>query len=1050
MNEFIERLGWVLLHSLWQFALVTCVTWSASRAMRRTSATARYAALAAALAVMVAVPLATWMWLPVPAVNDLQGIVDTEAIDSERVSIDMARRKAAADRLGKTQSSPEELTLIAGGDIPHTIAEPPATIVTEISGLDQAALSWSERLIDSLRPWLTWIVAAWCIGVVVCCLRPLLGLHTLWRLRRVGVLPVSDDLLATLSRVSERLGLRRAVRVLQSTLAQVPVVVGYVRPVILLPVSLMTSLPAEQLEAIMAHELAHVRRHDFVVNLLQTLVESLFFYHPAVWWLSHQVRVEREHCCDDLVVELLSNRIEYGRALLAIEELRGHSNVLALGAADGSLLSRIRRIVSLGADHAANERWPAVFIGLAIIGAMCVLSMTWSLAAKDDEKSEPPPAIAESAPKSNPERFVAELPNGARVEFVGLAPMEEEPTPWWKPNGAPLNEVPKHGKTALKPAVPTERRGLVRIYGATDRRDVIVNYAGVRMDFGRTEEPGAVLCDVRTFPIGKLKTGRVEVGLATEPMSPVRVLDASGAKVPIAADAPADHIAEDIEVEIVVGAKSSNPKTGDDARQRTWITFESPVPGNRQIELDLKLIDKDGIAHEKESMFGVDSDALRRKSTYCFNVLPGRVARFEYRMRLYRHWVTFDNVSLNLGEMTDVTVKIESPPKPKKYAAELPNGLRLELCGVLDGNVTTPTAWQPDGTKIDVPKAWPELLRTRGEDPSHGFVFRAKGLAKGQSLIWGKPGRWTTPLFGESVPEYVGISTSVADEDSLKIRVGITDVWGPWQRVEPSGEIKERAKVPDGHRSVYDRIKSTRVFGSDTGTLKTGFVLEGIVETDDQAEYEVVAVNPQGFRHKRRGVGIWNGSQIPYFEESIKQIDHFEFRLQPYRHWVTFENVSLHAGKPTDVKIKVESLPEPPPPGAKAAVRVMTPNVGPGDWPQWGGTIHRNHVAFGQTVPTNWDIKSGENVKWSVPLGSQTYSSPVVANGKVFIGTNNAHGYVKEHPAKEDVSCLLAFEEATGKFLWQASSEKLPAGRAEDWPLVGICSSAYCEGSRVW
>ena len=168
--------------------------------------------------------------------------------------------------------------------------------------------------------------------------------------------------------MSERLRIRRAVRVLQSTVAQVPLVVGYLRPVILLPVSFLTHLPTEQLEAILAHELAHVRRHDFVVNLLQTMVETLFFYHPAVWWLSSRIRIEREHCCDDLVVTVLENHAEYGRALVAVEELRGQTSVLTLAASDGSLLSRIRRIA--GVQPAGNLS--SVF-SLYGAGLLCLL-----------------------------------------------------------------------------------------------------------------------------------------------------------------------------------------------------------------------------------------------------------------------------------------------------------------------------------------------------------------------------------------------------------------------------------------------------------------------------------------------------------------------------------------------------------------------------------------------------------------------------------------------------------------------------------------------------
>src|SRR5207244_3461916 len=128
------------------------------------------------------------------------------------------------------------------------------------------------------------------------------------------------------------------------TLVQTAVVVGYFRPVILLPVSVVTGLTAAQLEAILAHELAHVRRHDYLVNLLQTLGETVFFYHPAVWWLSSPIRSERENCCDDIAAAVLGNAVEYGRALLALEEHRGVETALTVGARGGSLLARVRRL----------------------------------------------------------------------------------------------------------------------------------------------------------------------------------------------------------------------------------------------------------------------------------------------------------------------------------------------------------------------------------------------------------------------------------------------------------------------------------------------------------------------------------------------------------------------------------------------------------------------------------------------------------------------------------------------------------------------------------
>ena len=120
------------------------------------------------------------------------------------------------------------------------------------------------------------------------------------------------------------------------------------------------------------------------------------------------------------------------------------------------------------------------------------------------------------------------------------------------------------------------------------------------------------------------------------------------------------------------------------------------------------------------------------------------------------------------------------------------------------------------------------------------------------------------------------------------------------------------------------------------------------------------------------------------------------------------------------------------------------------DWPQWGGSPHRNNTPPGVGIPTKWDLTTGDNVLWAMPLGSQTYGNPVVANGKVFVGTNNHHGYLKRYPQKFDLGCLIAFEEKTGKFLWQASSPKLPSGRVNDWPLMGICSTVFCDDTRLW
>jgi outer membrane protein assembly factor BamB len=137
-------------------------------------------------------------------------------------------------------------------------------------------------------------------------------------------------------------------------------------------------------------------------------------------------------------------------------------------------------------------------------------------------------------------------------------------------------------------------------------------------------------------------------------------------------------------------------------------------------------------------------------------------------------------------------------------------------------------------------------------------------------------------------------------------------------------------------------------------------------------------------------------------------------------------------------------------PTAETLKVIAQMKVKPGDWPQWGGSYYRNNVPQGKGIATDWNVEDGTNIKWSARLGSETYGNPVIANGKVYVGTNNGSGYLKRYPARVDLGCLLCFDEATGEFLWQHSSEKLPTGRVHDWPNQGICSAPLVIGDRVW
>jgi hypothetical protein len=230
------------------------------------------------------------------------------------------------------------------------------------------------------------------------------------RLTRRATREVDDALSALVDAMRQRLGVTRGVRVLESALVGVPTVVGCIRPVLLLPGSLVTGLPAAHLEAVIAHELAHVRRYDFLVNAAQVAIETILFYHPAVWWCSRQIRIEREHCCDDMVVAACGDRLAYATALTSLEELRHVTSALALSATGGRLVDRIRRV--LASSHGREGRSPAwvIVAGFATVLVLIVSAPALTdrvaalapMASEDQRPPAPPRAPQPPAPAAVP------------------------------------------------------------------------------------------------------------------------------------------------------------------------------------------------------------------------------------------------------------------------------------------------------------------------------------------------------------------------------------------------------------------------------------------------------------------------------------------------------------------------------------------------------------------------------------------------------------------------------------------------------------------------
>jgi len=346
----VQAIGWALLHFLWQGALVALVTATALALLRRSAADVRYVVSAIALSVMLTLPAVT-------AVQTWRSV----SPEMPSGSASLQARRTNGDTAG-----------LKAGD---TSAAQSTRRDDDRAGLKIGAAAVRQaRQTVRLDAWVPLIVLVWLCGVIVLSLRLISGWLWVQRMKSHGTERARDGWQLIASRLARRLHIGRRVVLLESTLVDVPTVIGWIRPVVLLPVSALSGLTVHQLEAILAHELAHIRRHDYFVNLLQTLVETLLFYHPAVWWLSRRIRMERENCCDDLAVSLCGDPVAYAAALAELEARRGDAPEFAMAASGGSLLQRIRRLLGAPSHAGRAPGWLAgsasVIVMLGIVASV--------------------------------------------------------------------------------------------------------------------------------------------------------------------------------------------------------------------------------------------------------------------------------------------------------------------------------------------------------------------------------------------------------------------------------------------------------------------------------------------------------------------------------------------------------------------------------------------------------------------------------------------------------------------------------------------------------
>ena len=426
-TSFMQTLAWSLLHFLWQGAAIAAVAASLMLVLRKP--TTRYLVGLGALALMLASFVATYS-----LISDGASAVEFPAVG--------APAAASASTL-------------------------------EAPALPMAELTMEERAATFQDADFLWISRAWLVGVFVFALRIAFGLLVLELLRRRNLVSLSPVLVARFEALQQRLGIHRAIRYCECRLLNVPAVIGFFRPIVLLPMRALTGLSPEQLEAVIAHELGHIRRFDVAVNFFQVIAETLFFFHPAVWWLNRRIRADREDCCDDVAVAACGGTVGYARALATMEGWRDAPS-FAMAATGSSVAARVARLLGVKNHHADARNAGMVTASLVlatalIAGAVYVgavnpaVAQAVSPAPEPSVSPEPTLAPVAAPPAAAAPRATAAVPPrpaaAAKPAVTALPAAPAKPARAPKPQRAVAPPAPEAPPSPPAPVAPRAASG---------------------------------------------------------------------------------------------------------------------------------------------------------------------------------------------------------------------------------------------------------------------------------------------------------------------------------------------------------------------------------------------------------------------------------------------------------------------------------------------------------------------------------------------------------------------------------------------------------------
>jgi beta-lactamase regulating signal transducer with metallopeptidase domain/peptidoglycan/xylan/chitin deacetylase (PgdA/CDA1 family) len=358
-SEIVMHLGWALVHSFWQLALIAAILFVVLRLTIRSSPNVRYLISVCALLLSVIVPVMTYLQI------------------SERlgVSTQVSQKKYADEHSQRITEDKSRVNVEVG---------------SQESDRAQAAFTSERDPLSTFRDFLymtapsffPFAVFAWLLGMALFSFRLTGGLWKLHEYKTTGVSPVDGEWQRRFAQLCRLLAVDRKVTLLRSSFVNTPIAVGFLKPLIIVPTSVFLQMDPGQLESIIAHELIHIRRYDCLVNIFQSIAEILFFYHPAVWWISAEIRREREFAADAAVLNATDSRVVYATALANLEEIRHltmkNAPSIAMAANGGNLMQRIQRILDKKTEASrANSVW-STGMALALTSVLLLALFSFS------------------------------------------------------------------------------------------------------------------------------------------------------------------------------------------------------------------------------------------------------------------------------------------------------------------------------------------------------------------------------------------------------------------------------------------------------------------------------------------------------------------------------------------------------------------------------------------------------------------------------------------------------------------------------------------------